>query len=318
MGYLVVANQKFFFCCAGVVGLVMLGQLLGGYGAKLMIWIAIAALVASSLRFVMLIGELNFATAAFYGIGAYTAGVVTTLLEWPFIVAFLAGGVVAALISLVFGFITLRTKGAYFLLIGFAFTEVMRIIYTKIEWLGGNSGMVGIFVPEGLEAYLTPFVVLVCGLLIGVLYLIEVSNLGKIFTAIKDNENVVRSVGIRVHMSKVVCFIIASFAVGIAGSLHAYTNNVISPGDFGFLLSTFALAYLKVGGEEHPAGPVLGATLLILLNALVLDAGLNEHIFYGAAIVLAMLLLPKGVSGLIGRGFAALRNNKKAQVRRAQ
>ncbi|MDT4802945.1 urea ABC transporter, permease protein UrtC [compost metagenome] len=313
------ANQKFFLCCAGLVVLAALGQFLGGgYGAKLMIWISIAALVASSLRFVMLIGELNFATAAFYGIGAYTAGLVTTQFEWPFLIAFMAGGVVAALVSLVFGFITLRTKGPYFLLIGFAFTEVMRIIYAKTELLGGSSGMVGIFAPEMLDAYLTPFVILVSGLLIGGLYLVEVSNLGKIFTAIKDNENVVRSVGIRAHMSKVVCFVIASFAVGIAGSLHAYTNNVISPGDFGFLLSTFALAYLKVGGEEHPAGPILGASLLILLNALVLDAGLDEHIFYGAAIVLVMLLLPKGVVGLLGRGCAALRsNNNKAVVRRA-
>lgn len=296
-------KYKLFVCCLAVVVLAVAGQLMGiGYGAKLIVWIALAALIASSLRFVLLIGELNFATAAFYGIGAYAAGVTSTMLEWPFIVAFLAGGVVAAAISLVFGFITLRTKGPYFLLIGFAFAEVMRIIYTRTEVLGGNSGLIGIFVPEALDPYLTPFVVLVCAGLIAMLYVIERSNVGKIFTAIKDNEDVVRSVGIRVHLTKVACFVIASFAVGMAGSLHAYTNNVISPGDFGFLLSTFALAYLKVGGEEHPLGPVLGAALLILINALVLDAGLNEHIFYGAAIVAAMLLLPKGVVGLLGDG----------------
>ncbi|WP_212632339.1 branched-chain amino acid ABC transporter permease [Metapseudomonas lalkuanensis] len=315
------ANQKFFVCCVAVLAIAVASHFFGaGYGAKLMIWIALAALVASTLRFVMLIGELNFATAAFYGIGAYTAGVATTMLEWPFIVSFLAGGVVAALISTVFGFITLRTKGPYFLLIGFAFAEVMRIIYTKMDWLGGNSGLIGIFVPEALDVYLTPFVILVSGSLIGILYLIEVSNVGKIFTAIKDNEGVARSVGIRVHLSKVACFVIASFAVGIAGSLHAYTNNVISPGDFGFLLSTFALAYLKVGGEEHPLGPILGAALLILLNALALDSGLNEHIFYGAAIVAAMLLLPKGVAGLVGRWFTADRCEPGVKVvaRRAQ
>lgn len=315
------AKQKFLVCCVFCVAIAVASHFAGdGYSAKLMVWIAIAALVASSLRFVMLIGELNFATAAFYGIGAYTAGVMTTMLEWPFIVALLAGGVVAALISLVFGFITLRTKGPYFLLIGFAFAEVMRIIYTKSEWLGGNSGLVGIFMPEGLDAYTTPLVILLSGGLVAALYLIETSNVGKIFTAIKDNEGVARSVGIRVHLSKVACFVIASFAVGVAGSLHAFTNNVISPGDFGFLLSTFALAYLKVGGEQHPLGPILGAALLISLNALALDSGLNEHIFYGASIVIAMLLLPKGVAGLVSRALSCRPRASRASVvaRRAQ
>lgn len=107
--------------------------------------ISIAALMAASLRFVMLMGELNFATAAFVGIGAYTAGVAVTILDWPFLVALVLGGIIAALISIVFGFVTLRTKGPYFLLIGFAFTEAIRILYSKSMVLGGNSGMVGIF-----------------------------------------------------------------------------------------------------------------------------------------------------------------------------
>ncbi|SAL05037.1 branched chain amino acid ABC transporter inner membrane protein [Caballeronia arationis] len=85
---------------------------------------------------------------------------------------------------------------------------------------------------------------------------------------------------------------------GIAGSLHAFANNVISPPDFGFLLSTLALAYLKVGGEHHPLGPVSGAVLLVLLGSVTLSFGASEHIFYGAAIVLAMLLLPGGIIGL--------------------
>lgn len=314
-------NYKFITTCVAIVAITFASHfLVGDYVAKLMIWIAIAALVATSLRFVLLIGELNFATAAFYGIGAYTAGVATTLLEWPFIIAFIAGGVVSAFISFIFGFVTLRIKGPYFLLIGFAFAEVMRILYTKMDWIGGNSGLVGIFVPEAMDEYLTPFIVLVSCVLIGVLYILEVSNIGKIFTAIKDNEGVARSVGIRVHLSKVACFVIASFAVGIAGSMQAYTNNVISPGDFGFLLSTFALAYLKVGGEHHPLGPVLGAALLILLNALALDSGLNEHIFYGTAIVLSMLILPKGLTGLFAQWPWLMRRERpvKASVRRVQ
>lgn len=279
---------------AAVVLSLLLGQ---GYGATLVTAAAIAALTASCLRFVLLIGELNFAIAAFFGLGAYSAGHAATAWEWSFPLALLLGGLVAGMVSLVFSFVTLKTKGPYFLLIGFAFAEVMRIVYTKTEWLGGNSGLVGIFPPALLEDRYHAFAVALCGGLIVALWAIERSHLGCVFVAIRDNENVVRSVGIRSHAMKMICFAIASLGAGVAGSLHAFANNVISPSEFGFLLSTFALAYLKVGGEEHPAGPVLGAMVMILLGSLAQSFGSGEHIVYGAAIVLAVLFMPRGLMG---------------------
>jgi branched-chain amino acid transport system permease protein len=272
----------------------LLGQ---GYGATLVTAAAIAALTASCLRFVLLIGELNFAIAAFFGLGAYSAGFAASAWGWAFPLALTLGGLVAGAVSIVFGFVTLKTKGPYFLLIGFAFTEVMRIVYTKTAWLGGNSGMVGIFPPPALEGHFQAFAVALAGGLIIALYAIERSHLGCVFVAIRDNENVVRSVGIRAHAVKIICFVIASVGAGLAGSLHAFANNVISPPEFGFLLSTFALAYLKVGGEEHPAGPVLGAVVMILLGSLAQSFGSGEHIVYGAAIVLAVLFMPRGLAG---------------------
>ncbi|TEA77233.1 branched-chain amino acid ABC transporter permease [Allopusillimonas ginsengisoli] len=281
-----------------------------GYAGNLLIWVAIAAALASSLRFVLLIGELNFSVAAFFGLGAYTAGVMTTIWELPFWLALLASGAMALVVSIVFGYITLRVKGPYFLLIGFAFTEAMRILYTRSDWLGGNSGMVGIFPPEILYERFPAFVVLMAGLMVFVLAWIERSYLGRIFNAIRDNDNVVRSVGIPVHLIKVLCFSIASFMTGVAGALQAFSNNVISPLDFGFLLSTFALAYLKVGGEGHPGGPVLGAVVLVLLASVAQGFGGAEHIFYGAAILISVLFIPDGLMGLVsrlrtGRGKAA-------------
>lgn len=272
-----------------------------GYSGSLAMWVAIAAIGASSLRFVMLIGELNFAVAAFYGIGAYAAGVGATIFELPFAVSLLLSGLLAGAVSVVFGFCTLQTRGPYFLLVGFAFTEVMRIIYTKSDWLGGNSGMVGIFPPEIFDAHFAVFVVLFAGIVILALYLFECSQFGKLLRAVRDNENVVRAVGIPVHWVKIACLAIACFAAGLAGGLSAYVNNVISPLDFGFLLSTFILAYLKVGGEDHPLGPVAGSALLILLGSWSMSMGGSEPIFYGASIVIALLVLPKGLLGLLRR-----------------
>lgn len=267
------------------------------YLASVLNHISISALIASSLRFVMLIGELNFATAAFVGMGAYATGICVTEFELPFLLAILAGGVAACLVSIVFGMITLRTKGPYFLLIGFSFTEAIRIVYSKIMYIGGTSGMIGIFPPIYLDPWMPAVITSIVLVTLFALFVLEKSEFGTVLTAIRENEDVVRSVGINVMFAKVACFAIASFAAGIAGSLQAFDNSVISPGDFSFLLAAFALAYVKVGGEASFLGPIAGAVLLIPLASFALGLGGLEHVFYGAAIVLTVLLLPEGIIG---------------------
>lgn len=284
---------------AAAIAVTFLAQ--GPYAASLVNLVAIAMLTAASLRFVMLIGELNFATAAFVGLGAYSAGAATTLLDLPFPLALAIGALVPTAVSIVFGAITLRTKGPYFLLIGFAFTEAVRILYSKSDTLGGTSGMIGIFPPIFLDPWMPTLVVAIVVALLYVLYRIEGSDFGKILIAIRDNENVARTVGINVLFCKVACFAIASFCAGIAGGLHAFVNNVISPGDFSFLLSAFALAYVKVGGESSIAGPICGSILLVLISSFALGLGTGEHVFYGAAIVATVLLMPDGITGLTRR-----------------
>ena len=268
------------------------------YTVKLMLWIATNALLAACLRFVLLIGELNIATAAFYGIGAYTAGAATTILQWPLLAALLAAALVAGVVAAIFGFVTLRVKGPYFLLISFAFTEVVRLKYTQTNLIGGNSGMIGIFPPIAIEPYYPAIMIAVIGLVLIGLYAIERSPLGMLFKAIKSNDQIVLSVGISVLAVKVVCVVIASAAVGLGGALYAHSNNVISPGDFGFLLTVFVLAYVKIGGEEHMVGAILGAAFLTLLSQYLLGIGAQERIFFGAAIIIAMLVMPQGLTGL--------------------
>lgn len=261
--------------------------------------IAIAALTAASMRFVMLIGELSFATSAFVGIGAYGAGVATTIFQWPFLIALFAGPVVVIVVSILFGMTTLRVRGPYFMLIGFAFAEAVRIGFSKTEFIGGTSGMTGIFPPRFMDAWLPTFVMAAVIVLLFALYAIEKTDFGKVLVAIRDNENIARSVGINVLFCKVACFAIASFCAGVAGSLSAFVNNVISPGDFTFLLASMALAYVKVGGESSIFGAIGGAVILVLLGSFALGLGGGEQLFYGAAIVLAVLLMPRGLVGLV-------------------
>lgn len=283
---------------AALAGSLKLG---GGFAASLVIWLALNILLAASFRFVQLIGELNFAIAGFVGIGAYAAGICTTMLGAPFALALGAAAVVAGVFGLITAYITLRAKGPYFMLISFAFTEVVRLIYTQIPQIGGNSGMVGIFPPGWVSSFYPTLVIAVVIVLLVVLYRIEQSDFGRVLVAIRNNDAIVSAVGIDVHMTKVVCVGISSMVAGIIGGLLAHANNVISPGDFSFLLAVYTLAFIKVGGESHISGAIVGATVLTLLAQVALSFGPFEHIFYGAAIVLAVVLMPNGLIGLFDR-----------------
>jgi branched-chain amino acid transport system permease protein len=275
----------------------------GPYAVSLVNLVAIAMLLAASMRFVLLIGELSFATSAFVGIGAYGAGIATTLLQWPFPLAIVLGPVVVIVVSVLFGLVTLRVKGPYFMLIGFAFAEAVRITFTKTAFIGGVSGMTGIFPPRSLDPWMPTIVVGLVVALVFALYVAEKSDFGKVLVAIRDNEDIARTVGLDVLFFKVACFAISSFCAAVAGSLMAFVNNVISPGDFSFLLASFALAYVKVGGESSIFGAMGGGIILVLLGSYALGLGAGEHLFYGGAIVLAMLLMPKGLFGLAEKAW---------------
>ncbi|WP_334129867.1 branched-chain amino acid ABC transporter permease [Sneathiella sp.] len=283
------------------------------YYVQVIIWVFSHAVIAATLRFVLLIGELNIATAAFFGIGAYTTAVAVTIFDLPFVVALIVATLVSAAVSALFGWITLRTKGPYFLLISFAFTEVVRLLYTKTEVLGGNSGMIGIYPPLGLDPYFPAIAVGVLALILFVLYAVERSNLGRVFKAIENNEDIPRSVGLNVIALKVLCFVIASAAVGLSGSIHAFTNNVIAPADFTYFVAVLALAYVKIGGEGHFAGPIIGATILTLAAQWLLSFGPYENIFYGAIIIGALLLMPDGLIGLKDRFKSRSSKRRDAQ-----
>jgi branched-chain amino acid transport system permease protein len=270
------------------------------YTQHLLMWSALNAVLAVGLRFMLLVGETNIATGAFYGMGAYVAAVFTTKWNLPFPLALLSGGLLAVGVGALFGFITLRTKGPYFMLISFAFTEVVRLIYTRVDWLGGNSGIIGIFPPQVLDPWMPALTVLLCGGLILAMYLCEASNLGRVFKAIENNDAIVETVGIDVMHVKLLCLVIAACALGVAGATHAFVYNVISPGDFSYLVPVFALAYVKIGGDSHVAGSILGAVLLTVLAQALQGAGALQHILFGGAIIASMLVLPGGIWGTVG------------------
>jgi branched-chain amino acid transport system permease protein len=281
---------------------------------QVVIWVVLAAVFGSSLRFVMLVGELNLGTAAFYGIGAYSSGFMFATLHSPFIVCLMASALVGGIVALAFGYVTMRTSGAYFMLISFSLVEIFRLFVVESDFLGGNNGIVGLFVDINFEPYFPAFIVALSTVLVCILAWIEASPLGTIFAAIKSRESVARSVGINVLQTKVICLVIASVVASMAGTLQAFSTHVISPIDFGFMLAVFGLAYIKFGGIQHATGPVLGAIILTVASQILQDYGSYRELFFGVVIAVAMLLLP---DGLIGRFSDISRLMRKREARRA-
>jgi branched-chain amino acid transport system permease protein len=276
----------------------------GAYVAQIVVWVSINIILACSLRVMLLVGEVNLAVGGFFGVGAYVAAVAFLMPGLPMLVSILLGALAAGLFSLPFGYVTLRTSGHYFMLISFALTEVLRLTYTKSTLLGGNSGLVGMY-PD-IKAF--PLLVLAfSAATFAGFYLLDRSHLGRIFLAVAQNEKVVRSVGLHVSRIKLLCLVISSGAAGFAGSLFSFANTVIAPGDFGFMLSIYALAYVKIGGQSHAAGTVVGTVLLFALAQLAILYGAQDMLIYGAALLVAMLLMPEGIIGLARRVLVSLR-----------
>jgi branched-chain amino acid transport system permease protein len=268
------------------------------YFVQVIVWMALNAVLALGLRFMLLVGEVNLGVGGFFGLGAYTAAICTIVFGLPTLVAIVFGTVLAGLLSLPFGYVTLRVSGHYFMLISFALTEVLRLVYTQSTWLGGNSGLVGI-VPD-LPAF-PALVIVLAGFVFVVLVLLERSHFGRLIRAIADSEAIVRAVGISVPLVKLMCLAVSSLVAGIAGAVFAFANTVIAPGDFGFLLPVFALAYVKIGGQSHPVGTLFGTVVMSLLAQLMIGFGAQDTLLFGAAIVLTMLFLPEGFIGIFDR-----------------
>ena len=243
------------FIAAVLVGCIALGS---GYIGNLVVWMSVAAVMATSLRFVLLIGELNFATAAFFGIGAYCTGYIANYLDLPFFLILALSALLALAVKRGVRLHHAQGEGAVLPADRLCVHRGLADSLHPHRRAGRELGPGGHFPADLARSALPLFrdgIVLRADRGVAVRGALEP---GQVFVAIRDNENVVRSLGIPVFMTKVLCFAVASAVAGLAGSVHAYASNVISPLDFGFMLSTFALAYLKVGGEDSRWGPSSG------------------------------------------------------------
>jgi branched-chain amino acid transport system permease protein len=258
--------------------------------STLVFTVGVHALLALSIWLTLSCGLLSLANAAFMGIGAYIAALLTVNLEWSFPAVLLSGAVTPALVALLIGAPVLRLSGVYLAMATLAFGEVVRITILNLEITGGPEGLNGIpLITEGWH------IVLILAVTIYSLARLRRSKVGRAFEAIKEDEIAARLMGINVDRYKLLAFTLGAFIAGLAGALNAHFTFFISPREYGFENAVDILTMAVLGGTTTLIGPMLGGTILTLLPELLRSLHDFRSLVNGAVLILVVLFLPKGI-----------------------
>ena len=252
--------------------------------------IGVNAMLALSIYLTLSCGLLSLANAAFMGIGAYAAALISLQTGLPFPLALLAAGVLPALVALIIGIPTLRLSGVYLAMATLGFGEVVRVIILNLSITGGPMGINGI--PQKTEFW---HIVLLLGLTLFVLARMRRSKIGRAFEAIKADEVAARLMGINVAAYKLLAFVAGAAIAGIAGGLNAHYTFTIGPGNYAFENAVDILTMAVFGGTSNLIGPTIGATILTLLPEVLRQFKDFRLAFNGLILIVVILYLPKGI-----------------------
>lgn len=259
--------------------------------SNLVLTIGINALLALSIWLTLSCGLLAMANAAFMGIGAYTASLLTLNLGAPFAVALLGGMAAPTMVALIIGAPTLRLSGVYLAMATLGFGEVVRVLIINAESLtGGALGLNGISQetqPWHVVASLVAVLV--------VLWRLRRSRIGRAFEAIKEDAVAASLMGIGVLAHKMLAFALGASIAGLAGALSAHLTYFIGPSEFGFDRGVDILTMAILGGIGGLPGPVLGALIITLLPELLRSFEGFRTMLNGAILVVIVLFLPNGL-----------------------
>ena len=246
-------------------------------------------------------GYTSFGNSVFYGLGSYGTAIVMVNYDWPFPVGLAVGAVLAVAFAVALGLPVLRLKGHYFAIATLGLAQVMGAIVSNLEIAGRNIGLV---LP--LQRSDTMFYELFLGLLVAVtltLLWIRSSRFGYGLIAIREDEDAAASIGVNTTMYKVLAFALAGFFSALAGGIHAYWITFIDPGSsFDITLNVKMIIMAVFGGPGTVFGPIIGAMVLSAISE-VLSSEISTvaSLFFGVVIVIAVVLMPRGVTHLWSR-----------------
>jgi branched-chain amino acid transport system permease protein len=289
--------------CLALVALPFLGS--SDYYMRLFNLSLIYVIAVVGLNFITgLAGQVSFAQASFFGLGAYASALLATRAGMPFWVCLVSAALFPIAIAVIIGAATLKLEGHYLALATISLCLVITIVLLNLKAVThGADGVRNIPRPELLghpfrgtvEIYY--LLLAVAALLFLAAVRIKQSRIGRAFLAIKANGIVADLMGIPTMRLKILAFILSAVYGGVAGSLLAHYQGYIEPSSFGFAESTKILTMLFIGGLGSVGGAALGAVLLTFLPEIFRFAGTYNFIIYSVLLILIIIYLPNGLVG---------------------
>ena len=300
---------------AGLVALALLPWWLpyvGGYaalGTKVLVY-GIAVLALNLL--LGFSGGLSFGHAAYFGLGAYGAGMTLKFLAASTPLALLAGTVVAGVAATAIGPLVMRRRGIYFAMITIAVGQLLYFVAVRWnEFTGGEDGLAGFerqplhfgsWVFDATDETKYFYVVLVCfAVAVLLMRAILASPLGHTWVAIRENRRRAEFLGVRADLYIWAAFAISGTFMGLAGALNAMLFNFTSPQDLHWILSGDFVIMIVLGGMRNFWGPLLGVVIYVVAQDYLSSVTDNWMTFIGMLFVIIVLAFPKGILGLIAR-----------------
>lgn len=273
----------------------------------IMVFSGIYCLITIGLSLLMgYAGQISLGHAAFYGIGSYTSGILTTKFGVNPWICMVAGALLASVVAVAVGAPSLKLKGHYLAMATLAFGIIINIVFREeVEWTGGPDGMINIPRLQLLGWKInstTDFYYLVWAMTAGAfLFTINVlqSPAGRALRAIHTSEPAASAMGINVSHYKIVVFVYSAALASLAGSLYAHYMNFINPSSFDLFFSIKLIIMIALGGIHSIWGAIIGTIIIAFLSLEWLHF-LEEFeiLVYGIILLVVTIFLPDGLVGL--------------------
>jgi branched-chain amino acid transport system permease protein len=246
-------------------------------------------------------GLLHLGYAAFFAVGAYTTGILSSVYGVSFWLTLPVSIVAAVIAGLAIGAPTLRLRGDYLAIVTLGFGEIIRLTVRNLSITGGAMGLIGIQRPvlfgmvlnQIIHFYYMFFILAVIAIFIS--YRLHDSRLGRAWQYIREDEDAASAMGINVVSTRLYAFIIGSAFGALAGSVYAAKMTAISPESFMFIHSVMILLAVVLGGMGKIPGVILGAVIVTLFPELSRDIGQYRLIIFAVVLLLLMLYRPQGI-----------------------
>jgi branched-chain amino acid transport system permease protein len=253
-------------------------------------------------------GYASFGNVAFFGIGAYTAGVLLTVAELPFALALPLAGLAAMAFAALVGAPILRLKGHYFAIATLGVAETTREIVYNLKVTGGGTGLTMPITKSAL-----PFFYLMLGILLLatlVNWWLSASRFGYGLIAIREDEDAASAMGINAPLYKTIAFAMSGGFAGLVGGVFAYWITFIDPDGVFKVITTIQMIIMAVfGGMGTVVGPLLGALVLTSVSELLSTQLVSlAELFNGLIVILVVLFMPKGLAEMIRKRQFTLRD----------